>query len=158
MTAFRLPIVRSLPPTANVWAKYVGDGEAEDYPVIGLLLHLLYGAGGGIGFGVLYGPTGSSGAGEPEERGVVLGAVYGLLLSVIGSRIVLPTLADAHLDRDELALFHASHLIYGVSLGAWVGSRAEGTNDPEADYDYEADDAGLGDGLRGTARELVPPR
>ena len=28
------------------------------------------------------------------------------------------------LATDESAVFHAGHLIYGLALGAWLGSRA----------------------------------
>lgn len=38
----------SPPPTALLWAKYVGDGEPDQYMMQGMALHLLYGtiAGG----------------------------------------------------------------------------------------------------------------
>lgn len=142
MTAFRLPIMRSLPPTANVWAKYVSGGEPEDHPVVGLLLHLLYGTVGGATFGAAFGLLGENRAIEPEQRGILWGVAYGLGLSAIGSQVVLPKLVGARPDADELALFHAAHLVYGVALGAWVGSRTEGTDDPVDEYDYEDEHPG----------------
>jgi hypothetical protein len=42
------------------------------------------------------------------------------------------------LEADELALFHAGHLVDGISLGAWVGSRTEGVTNVETEYDYES--------------------
>jgi hypothetical protein len=37
---------------------------------------------------------------------------------------MLQWLLDMDLDTDEPAVFHAGHLIDGLALGAWVGSRA----------------------------------
>lgn len=137
MTAFRLPLMRLLPPTAAFWAKYVRGGDPEDYPVAGLLLHLLYGASGGAVFGALFAALDSERVIEAEQRGLAWGSVYGMVLSAFGSRVVLWELLDVRLEADELTLFHAGHLVYGLALGAWVGSRAEGTDDPEAEYDYD---------------------
>lgn len=146
MTAFRLPIMRSLPPTANVWARHVSGAEPEDHPLIGLVLHFAYGAGGGAAFGGLFALLDANRSLEAEERGVLWGSIYGLNLSILGSQVVLPGLLDSHPDEDELALFHAAHLVYGVALGAWVGSRTEGVEDPDEEYDYEDDESrpGLG--------------
>ncbi|MFC4989893.1 MULTISPECIES: DUF6789 family protein [Saliphagus] len=137
MTAFRLPILRSLPPSANFWAQYVSGGEPEDHPAMGLLLHLAYGVGGGALFGGLFALLESERSIEPEQRGLVWGAVYGMAMSAFGSQVMLDELLDIRLEADELALFHAAHLVYGISLGAWVGSRAEGVEDPEAEYEYD---------------------
>jgi hypothetical protein len=137
MTAFRLPLMRSLPPSANFWAKYVGDGDPEEYPLIGLLLHLIYGTTSGALFGGVFALLDSERAIEAEQRGIMWGAVYGMVLSAFGSRVMLEAMLDVELDEDELTLFHAGHLVYGISLGAWVGSRAEGVEDPKAEYDYE---------------------
>jgi len=70
-TAFRLPIMRSLPPSANFWSTYVGSGEPEEYPVIGLLLHLLYGTVNGAVFGALFALQSAERSVEPEGRGIV---------------------------------------------------------------------------------------
>lgn len=139
MTAFRLPIMRSLPPSANFWATYVGSGEPEDYPVVGLLLHLLYGTLGGAAFGGIFGLLSAERSIEPEQRGIVWGAVFGMLSSLFGNQIMLNELLDIQLETDELTLFHAGHLVYGIALGAWIGSRTEGVEDPGAGYDYDSD-------------------
>ncbi|WP_331233417.1 DUF6789 family protein [Natronorarus salvus] len=139
MTAFRLPLLRSLPPSANFWARYVGNGEPEDYPLIGLLLHAGYGIGAGAVFGGLFSLLTAERSIEPEQRGLVWGAVFGMGLSAFGSQVMLKSLLDIELDPDELALFHAAHLVYGLALGAWVGSRTEGVSDPEREYGYEED-------------------
>lgn len=125
MTAFRLPISRSLPPTANFWATYVGGGDPEDYPLVGLVLHLAYGAGGGAVFAAL-----APGWGRPEavaeSRDAVLGTVYGILLSAFGSRVVLGKLLGMDLEPDERLVFHVGHVVYGLTLGTWLGSRFGG--------------------------------
>ena len=136
MTAFRLPIVRSLPPSANFWAQYVSGGDPEEHTIAGIVLHVLYGTSAGAVFGGLFAALESERAIEPEQRGIVWGAVYGMALSAFGSQFMLQELLDTRLEADELALFHAAHLIYGISLGAWVGSRTEGVEDPETEYEY----------------------
>ncbi|NKE34544.1 hypothetical protein GWG54_01690 [Natronococcus sp. JC468] len=137
MTAFRLPILRSLPPSANFWSTYVSGDEPENHPIIGLILHLVYGIQGGMIFGALFALFDADRSIEPEQRGLVWGSVFGMGLSAFGSQIMLKELLDIRLDADELALFHAAHLVYGLSLGAWVGSRTEGVEDPEDEYEYD---------------------
>ncbi|WP_254521580.1 hypothetical protein [Natrinema caseinilyticum] len=136
MTAFRLPILRSLPPSANFWSQYVADEDPGDHPIAALALHLVYGTGSGLAFGVLFSLYDAGRSIEPEQRGLLWGSVYGLVLSAVGVQFVLQDLLDVRLEADELALFHAGHLVYGLSLGAWVGSRTEGVEDPERDYEY----------------------
>ncbi|QCC54034.1 DUF6789 family protein [Natronorubrum bangense] len=136
MTAFRLPILRSLPPSANFWAQYVTGGDPEEHPVAGLVLHLAYGIQAGAVFGALFALQDAERSIEPEQRGLVWGSVYGMALSAFGSQFMLKELLDIRLDADELALFHAGHLVYGLSLGAWIGSRTEGVEDPEEEYEY----------------------
>lgn len=122
MTAFRMPTSKSLPPTARFWATYVGAGDPEEYPLIAIALHLLYGVFGGITFALL-----TPGRRDPEEiaetKGAVLGTVYGLALSVFGSQVILEGVLGVAPDRDERLVFHISHIIYGMTLGTWVGSR-----------------------------------
>ncbi|XVH33607.1 DUF6789 family protein (plasmid) [Haloferacaceae archaeon DSL9] len=137
MTAFRLPILRSLPPSANFWATYVGTGDPDDHPIAGIVLHLLYGITGGVVFGVIFSLLDAERPIEPEQRGLVWGSVFGMGLSAFGSQIMLKQLLDIELDADELALFHAAHLVYGLALGAWVGSRTEGVDDPKEEYEYD---------------------
>lgn len=137
MTAFRLPILRSLPPSANFWARYVSGGDPDDHPLAGLVLHLGYGVSAGAVFGGLFALLDAERSIEPEQRGLVWGAVYGMGLSAFGSQFMLKELLDIELEADELALFHAAHLVYGLSLGAWVGSRTEGVEDPTEEYEYD---------------------
>ncbi len=117
-----MPTNKSLPPTADFWSKYVGSGDPEDYPVIALVLHLLYGVMSGIIFAIL-----TPGQGDSEEvagtKGAVLGTVYGSLLSIFGSQVVLDRILGTDTEKDERLVFHISHVVYGLTLGTWVGSR-----------------------------------
>ncbi|WP_435180191.1 hypothetical protein [Halorussus sp. AFM4] len=140
MTAYRLPVSRSLPPTAQFWAKYVAGGDPDDHPIAAIALHLLYGAVGGAVFGALTpadSPRESRTTGNPasesdsdsrrtasrEALGLAWGSLYALALSVFGERVVLGGLLDEDLDVDERLVFHAGHLVYGLSLGTLYGSR-----------------------------------
>ena len=122
MTLFREPTARALPPTAEFLARCLG-GEPADYPVTAFILHLLY----GIGAGVVFVPvltTLLDESDEPETVGLVAGAFYGLAASVFGERVVLRRMLEMELDTDEAEVFHAGHLIYGLALGVWIGSRS----------------------------------
>lgn len=122
MTAFRAPIAKSPPPPANFWATFVGSGEPSDYPLQGLALHAVYGVVSGAVFGVLSPERGGSEA-EEEKRQAVQGVVYGVVLSIFGERVIVRRLLGTKLDSDERLIFHLGHLVYGLSLGAWFGSR-----------------------------------
>ncbi|PCR91646.1 DUF6789 family protein [Natrinema ejinorense] len=137
MTAFRLPLLRSLPPSANFWSQYVTGDDPDGHPIAGLALHLFYGVSSGALFGGLFSLYTAGRSIEPEQRGLVWGSVYGMVLSAFGIQVMLQELLDIRLEADELALFHAGHLVYGLSLGAWVGSRTEGVEDPEREYEYD---------------------
>jgi hypothetical protein len=122
MTIFRMPTSKSLPPTAQFWATYVGSGEPEEYPGIALILHLLYGVVGGIVFALL--TPGTRDAEEvAESKGAILGTIYGIALSIFGTQVVLERILGIDPDRDERLVFHISHVVYGLTLGTWVGSR-----------------------------------
>jgi hypothetical protein len=121
MTVFRLPTAKSLPPTAEFLARWVG-GAPDDYPVSSLALHFGYGAVAGVLF-ALGCERRVERSDRPETVGLVVGAAYGAALSVAGERVVLRRLVGQRLDADESAVFHAGHLMYGLALGVWVGSR-----------------------------------
>ena len=122
MTVFRAPIARSLPPTAEALGQYL-DGDPEDYRVASLLLHALYGTVGGLFFAPLFSLVVGE-TDEPETVGLFVGAAYGLVLSILGERALLSRLLGRNLDTDESAVFHAGHLVYGLALGVWTGSRS----------------------------------
>jgi len=129
LTAYRLPVTRSLPPTAEFWSKFVSEDAASDHPVVALVLHVLYGVAAGVGFAVLVSsrePVRSgSGIGPPSPSGeasvTVFGLVYGLALSAFGEKIVLGAMLDT--DPDDRFAFHIGHVLYGITLGSWIGTR-----------------------------------
>ncbi|PSP56369.1 hypothetical protein BRC82_02070 [Halobacteriales archaeon QS_1_67_19] len=127
MTAFRMPIARSPPPTAVFWSKFVAGGEPGDHTLPALALHLCYGIGAGALFGPLAPIRGASDAAAEarrEETGLLWGLAYAVALSLFGERAVLGLLLGMDLDSDERLVFHVGHLIYGLTLGTWLGSRA----------------------------------
>lgn len=125
MTAFRMPVSESLPPTGPFLAKLLG-GEPDDYPVAALALHLGYGSLAGGVYGLLCGGDRLPSSTTASERlGMLCGLAYGSALSVFGVRAVLGRLLGMDLASDERLIFHAGHLVYGFTLGTWVGSKAD---------------------------------
>ncbi|WP_232688733.1 DUF6789 family protein [Halobacterium zhouii] len=123
MTVYRLPVFHALPPTSEFWATYLGDEDADSYPLRGLLLHAAYGAGAGGVFGALFAVVAER---FPSRRGVVgvsTGVAYGLLLSVFGSRVLFERVLDDELEGDSALVFHVGHAIYGATLGTWLSTR-----------------------------------
>jgi len=129
MTAYRLPVTRSLPPTAEFWSQFVSGDGPYDHPLIALALHALYGVLAGVGFALMASSRdpvrGESGVGPPSPAGevsmTVWGLVYGLVLSAFGETVVLRAVLDV--DPDDRFAFHVGHVLYGITLGAWVGTR-----------------------------------
>lgn len=128
MTVYRAPIARSLPPTEEFWQRY-GPGERNDEtPLVALLLHLAYGVGAGSVFGAAFVAMapGEEAEAKREAHSALLSVVYGVILSMFGEHVVLKRLLAMDLSADEALVFHGGHLVYGFTLGTWVGSR---TND-----------------------------
>lgn len=124
MTVYRIPVFRALPPTAEFWSRYVAGGEPADHPFPGLVLHVLYGTVGGAIFGAL---TSVRPIRDPivrERLYLVAGLLYGLLLSVIGSRIIFVYLLGRKLRPEHAVVFHVGHAIYGVTLGTFMAADA----------------------------------
>ncbi|MFC6963158.1 DUF6789 family protein [Halocatena marina] len=123
MTVFRMPISRSLPPTAEFWAQYVGGGELADHRAESLLLHFLYGAIAGSIFGSIFAVVDTRSPYETETKGLLAGLLYSIPFTLLGESIMLNHMLGMDLEPDESMIFHASHLVYGITLGAWIGSR-----------------------------------
>ncbi|NHN42698.1 hypothetical protein G9C85_13815 [Halorubellus sp. JP-L1] len=122
MTAYRIPLFEGLPPTAEFWAQYVGDGDPSSYPLQALALHFGYGAGAGSVLGLALSRLGDD-PGERDDRVTLLaGVAYALVLSVLGNRILLGRLLDVDLDGEERLVFHVGHVVYGLALGTWLGT------------------------------------
>lgn len=122
MSTFRMPVSRSLPPTAWFWSEYVGEGAPREHLGAVFGLHLLYGVSAGAAFGGLFGPYLQGRDVTQERRGTVLGLVYGIGLSQFGVSVVLKRLLGMDLDPDERFVFHVGHVVFGVTLGTLFGS------------------------------------
>jgi hypothetical protein len=107
------------PPTADLIAKIRG-GKAINFEKPGMILHLLYGTIAGavfaiglpiIGFGF-------------EALGVAIGfgLVYGLVLMVGGMVFWMKTVIGMSPDKEMVLTFATVHAVYGLFLGAVLGS------------------------------------
>jgi hypothetical protein len=123
MTVYRLPIFNGLPPTAEFWARYVGGGDADQYFVQGLVLHFLYGTVAGGAYGLLHSRFHESNPMSREVVSVLSGLLYGLSLSVFGSRVLFVRVLGRELRAEDALVFHVGHVIYGLTLGTWMGDR-----------------------------------
>lgn len=139
MTVYRAPVFRALPPSAEFWAVLVG-GEPDEHVLPGIVLHLWYGVGAGALCGLLASVVHVFDAGD-RSRGLpalALGTVYSLVLSAFGDRVLLRWLLDLELDADETLVFHVGHLVYGLTLGTWLGvGERTGRSDDRSDLDPE---------------------
>jgi hypothetical protein len=121
MTAFMMGLGDdSPPPTAELWAKYVGEEPPGEYMMQGMVLHLLYGIGAGAVF-VLLMPR--VGLGLSELLGAVAaGIVFAVALTVVGMGFWMNVVIGGDAEPQEMAMFGVFHLIYGVVLGGVVGA------------------------------------
>jgi len=110
----------SPPPTAQLLAKYVGDGPAEEYMMPGMALHMMYGIGAGVAF-VLVVPALGFGL-ETLLTAVAFGAAYGIVLTVVGMVLWMRVVLAMEPDPKVIGMFTVFHHVYGVVLGAIVGS------------------------------------
>jgi hypothetical protein len=110
----------SPPPTATLWAKYVGDEPADSYSMQGMVLHLHYGTAAGAVFVIALPAVGVelSDLLVATAAGVGYAIVLTLFAMVSWMNIVLAM--DA--EPEEMALFVFFHLVYGVVLGGFVGA------------------------------------
>ena len=122
MTAFRMPISESLPPSAHLCAQYLGGEDPSQYRLLAVGLHLLYGMITGGFFAWGFTDRAPNEPGRAESYGLFLGSIYGLCSSLFGIHVVLDRLLGLDLELDEVVIFHASHVIYGATLGAWIAS------------------------------------
>ena len=124
MTVFRLPMFRALPPTAEFWATYLGEKPAEAYQFHGLVLHVVYGSMAGAAFGPVFAIANRHYPGNRNYLALLTGLIYGVILSLIGTRLIFPYLLREDLQEDEALVFHVGHIIYGLTLGMWFGTHA----------------------------------
>lgn len=118
MTVFMMTLGDdSPPPTAVLWAKYVGDGPPENYMPQGMALHMLYGIGAGVVFALVVPLMGFS---LTLVTAVVLGLAYGLALTIVGMVFWMNLVLGMDPDPGMMATFLVFHLVYGSVLGAWL--------------------------------------
>jgi len=122
MTVYRAPLFAGLPPTAEFWSQFVGDGEPSEYTLQALFLHFLYGAGAGGVLGLLSTRTDLDVIAGRAWASMTVATVYSVLLSLLGSRLLLRRLLGIDLSSKEALVFHVGHVIYGLSLGTWLGT------------------------------------
>ncbi|MFC7203187.1 DUF6789 family protein [Haloferax namakaokahaiae] len=121
MSLYRLPIFRALPPTAEFWAQYVAGGPAEVHFGTGYVLHALYGTVGGAVLGAVLPALNERSPLDGERTALLSGVVYSLVLSWVGAKIIFERLLNRELDEEEALVFHVGHLVYGLTLGTWLG-------------------------------------
>ena len=108
----------SPPPTAALWAKYVGDGAPDDYMPQGMALHMLYGVGAGAAFVV---GAGVLGLGVGTLTGALLWAVaYAVVLTLVGMVFWMRIVLAMEPEPAMMGMFALFHAVYGVSLGVGV--------------------------------------
>jgi hypothetical protein len=110
----------SPPPTAMFLATYVGDGDADEYILPGLVLHLLYGTGAGVVLAAVLPAVGVDTVDLVEGLGVGIG--YGILLFVGAAVFWMNIVLDMDPEPRDIGLFLLFHLAYGSVLGAVVGA------------------------------------
>jgi hypothetical protein len=112
----------SPPPTAALWAKFVGDEGPEAYRPQGMALHFLYGVGAAVAFVALLNVGLGLGTGEAVSMTIGLAAAvaYALVLTVVGAVVWMRAVLGMDPDRGTAALFALFHVVYGVVLGAFV--------------------------------------
>jgi hypothetical protein len=121
MTVFMMALGDdSPPPTAIFWSEYVGDGAPDEYMMPGMILHVLYGLGAGVAFGVVLPVVGFTTAALAVAAGLGLG--YGIVLFVVAAGFWMNVVLDLDVEPPQVAMFLFFHLVYGVVLGAWVGA------------------------------------
>jgi hypothetical protein len=108
------------PPTARLVARFAG-GEPEEYAMPGMVLHVLYGIGAGVVFAL----------GVPALNIIDLGSiglaaaagfVYGLVLMIGGMVFWMRMVIGLEPDGDMMRMFGTVHVVYGVVLGAFIGT------------------------------------
>lgn len=109
----------SPPPTAALWAKFVGDEGPEAYMKQGMALHVLYGVGAGVAFAVLL-TVGLNVAVPGAMVGLGTGLAYGLVLTVVGAAVWMKGVLGMDPDGGTVATFALFHVVYGLVLGTMV--------------------------------------
>ena len=120
MTVFMLLLGDdSPPPTAALWAKFVGSEGPEAYVPQGMILHVLYGVGAGVAFALALPLV----VGEVTlVTAVGLAVAYADVLTVVGAMVWMKGVLGMDPDRQTAIQFGVFHLVYGLVLGGVVGA------------------------------------
>ncbi|MFB6205375.1 MAG: hypothetical protein ABEJ05_02450 [Haloglomus sp.] len=108
------------PPTARLVATFSG-GEPEDYAMPGMVLHLIYGTLAGAVFALGVPALGIVDLGS-IGLAVAAGFGYGLVLMLGGMVFWMRMVIGMEPDGDMVKLFGTVHVVYGVVLGAFIGT------------------------------------
>ncbi|WP_181685311.1 hypothetical protein [Halorhabdus salina] len=121
MTVFMMALGDdSPPPTALFWAKYVGDDEPDAYVPQGMVLHMLYGTGGGV---VLAAVLPTLGFGDVTlVTALGAGLAYGFVLFIGAAGFWMNVVLALDPEPTDVGLFLFFHLVYGAVLGAVLGA------------------------------------
>lgn len=104
----------SPPPTAALWATYVGDEDPESYMIQGMALHMLYGIGAGGAFALI---ATTAGLGVDTLAGALLWALgFAVVLTVVGMVFWMRVVLAMEPEPKLAALFGFFHAVYGVVL------------------------------------------
>jgi hypothetical protein len=109
----------SPPPTAALWAKFVGDEGPESYVPQGMLLHMLYGIGAGVAFALALPLVVAE---VTLATAVGLAVAYAVVLTVVGAMVWMKGVLGMDPDRATAIQFGFFHLVYGVVLGGVIGA------------------------------------
>lgn len=110
----------SPPPTAALWAKYVGNAGPESYMMQGMALHMLYGIGAGAAFAVAATALGLGVGSGALTTSLLWAVIFGLALTVVGALFWMNIVLAMEPEPKMLGMFAFFHLVYGVVLGASV--------------------------------------
>ncbi|WP_227134533.1 hypothetical protein [Halorubellus salinus] len=108
----------SPPPTAALWAKFVGDEPPEAYVPQGMALHVLYGVGAGGAFALALPALGFGSAGVVTVLGLAI--AYALALTLVGAAFWMNVVLATDPEPQQAAMFGVFHVVYGVVLAAVV--------------------------------------
>jgi hypothetical protein len=107
------------PPTASLVATFAG-GTPEAHAIFGIVLHLFYRSVAGTVFAVGVSLVGLSLGSLTVTVG--LGLVYGIFLMIGGILFCMCLVLGIEPHRDMLIVFGTVHVVYGVVLGAFLGT------------------------------------
>jgi len=121
MTIFMMGLGdESPPPTAALWAKYVGDKGPKSYMMQGMTLHMLYGIGAGGVFAVGVTALGLGVGNGALTTSLLWAVIFGLGLTIVGAIFWMKIVLAIEPEPKTVGMFAFFHLVYGVVLGASV--------------------------------------